>query len=243
MAISVVQSQVSRSHVSDGSIFNLTVTLSPTTAGNLLFVTMSYTRTPGGTQTVTDSDGNSYTLAVAHSRGGANDTAQVWYCENALGGGSNNVVTWNSTGQTFTDVTMVAGEASGVATSTSLDQTNTGEGTATTSPATSGVTTGAAGELVLAVLCYDLFGTSGTVNVTDDGAYTNLATDAYTNTEQCGGDHCYKVAGGAGTEAGNWTVNQAVYYSAVIATFKAAAGAADKTPWTWVPSLGPILAQ
>ncbi len=223
MAISLVQSASVRAATGGSTTFSVSVTLSPTVAGNCLFVAMSIFGSSGGTQSVTDSNGNTYTLAVDHNR--PPDNAQIWFCKNALGGSGSTVVTWASIGAVFQDVSLVAGELSGVDTVTALDQTASQATGASTSPSSTAVSTTPAGEFYLSALCFDTFGTSGAITVTTGSGWTNLYTDSGLTgaSDPAGGDIQYQIGGAGGSYTGTWTTNQAVFYSACIASFAPAA--------------------
>lgn len=124
------------------------------TAGNLITVSFTTFHFFGSAPTgvVTDTAGNTYTLAVRQVES-VNGwfSAQIWYCENALGHASNVVtVTYSASSNNHT---IISAQYSGIATTSVLDTTTGNESgsTATTSYTSPPYTTSNASALILAM--------------------------------------------------------------------------------------------
>ncbi len=211
MAIALVQTTSGTSGATPSSFARTFA--SPTTAGSLLVACVVW---DGGNQidTVTDSNGNTYSAAISAQFSTVWGCA-VFYKENAAGG-SSNVVTASSSGGSTGRTGMAIAEYSGVATSGSLDQTSKNDlGGSSTTPTSGNVTTALAGELYLGVLVCN------TATITGEGGWSDLynVTDMG---DTLGGAAQYLIGGAGGTFAATWTLGTAGFWTTAIATFKAA---------------------
>lgn len=204
---------------------SVTVTFnSATTSGNLLVlcVTSYYAgANAGGTWTVSDNKGNTWSSATS------SDTfsrIQIFYAENITGGSSHQVTLSVSGIAAYMIATAV--EYSGVATSSSLDQsgsaytaTNT---TSYTSPTTG--TTSQADELLIG--CHHAYQSSATP--TPSGSFSTVATQTGSTLHVHTVQDRIVSATGAYASAGTWSTTGANHTDG-IATFKAAAGGGSTT--------------
>jgi hypothetical protein len=161
-----------------GAGTSMTVTLPATTAGNLVVVAWLQ-NVDQVINSVTDTAGNTYSLAVSRFAGGASGIYSVYYKENAAGIGSTNTITIAFAGDAGGGE-AVAAEWSGIATSGSLDTTKTATGT-TANPSSGSFTTATDNELLFAFVGCVL----ATENYTAGSGYTAVAQpDGYTQSEE-----------------------------------------------------------
>jgi hypothetical protein len=131
-----------------GAGTSMTVTLASTTAGN--FVVLSILQNVDQViNSVTDTAGNTYSVAVSRFASGSPGVLSIYYKENAAGIGSTNTITVAFAGDAGGGEIAVA-EYSGVATSSSLDSTKTASGT-TANPSSGAFATATDNELVFAL--------------------------------------------------------------------------------------------
>jgi len=155
MSITLVQSFVGDTYQSGGYAFP-----SSNTAGN--FLLMVAANEYGMPTSCTDTAGNTWHQAVSHS------SAAIWYAMNCAAGANTVKLSPNYTSDNnSTECGFTFYEFSGIATTSALDQTNSGSGSASIS-----VTTTANGELVFASLYLE--GTPGgsEPSATVTGSYT-----------------------------------------------------------------------
>jgi hypothetical protein len=156
----------------------MTVTLPATTAGNLVVVAVLQ-NVDQVINSVTDTAGNTYSVAVSRFAGGAAGVFSIYYKENAAGIGTTNTITFAFAGDAGGGEIAVA-EYSGVATSSSLDTTKTATGT-TANPSSGSFTTAADNEVIFAFVGCVL----ATENYTAGSGYTAVAQpDGYTQSEE-----------------------------------------------------------
>ncbi|HSB75240.1 MAG TPA: IPT/TIG domain-containing protein [Terriglobales bacterium] len=117
---------------------------SPQSAGDLNVVVVGWNDTTSSVQSVTDSAGNAYALAVGPTRGTA-ISQSIYYAKNIKGGSNTVTVTFNQAA-IAADVRVL--EYAGADTSNPLDVTAIGTGKSTTA-STSSVSTNAANELLV----------------------------------------------------------------------------------------------
>lgn len=167
MAISFVQGKSGTNASGATSTTSTAAFSSNTTLGNLIIVGIANDGTAGSVTSVTDTQGNSYSLVVRNTALTA-VTAEIWVAVVTTAGASN-VVTAN---QGFNDGAIFAQEWSGLATSSFTDQLARGTGSTTTMTATTAATT-VANELIFAVGEVDL---SGSNTITVGAGYSNFLT-------------------------------------------------------------------
>lgn len=187
-------------------------------SGDTVIVATSWGASNGGTLSVTDSRGNTYTKAVSTALGGTNSImVSVFFSNLTTGLQVGDAITFHTT-SSVNGVTVGAYDFSGLQVSP-LDQTAATSGTNTSANPSSGstATTTAASELLFGVLCSSIgSATAGT-------GFTSLDT----NTVVSGHDFYteYEVVSATGTYAATWTAASSTY-NAAIATFKGATGSA-----------------
>lgn len=174
--------------------------------------------------TVTDSLGNTYTQAGSNV-----DYAgrlSLWYAENAAAGAPTVTVTLASAAHFL----ILVSSYTGVATSSSLNDTSSSTGTST-APTTTSVTVATAGDLVIAHLAiiepiappapsspFDFLGWLF--------AYINPARSP----DYVATGYIYDDTAAPASEACSWTLPSSVAWGALGASFKAAAAASPPTP-------------
>ena len=188
------------------------VVFTPTlTGGNLVVVSA---RSSGGTGLdITVADGvNTYSLARNQDQTTDTTTHTIKYAMNVAGGATTITVT----GAVGGTVRAAFAEYSGVATTSALDQVNSAEGT-DNSMETGDVTTTVADELLFSA-------------VNTGGAVADLAAAAsYTIRETVATSRfaiADRIVAATSTYNGDWSCGTNNSWSAVIATFKIASGAA-----------------
>jgi hypothetical protein len=159
MAITKVQGVLNRTNSSSGSI-----SISPTTTGNLIVVGAAYTavvQTNPTVSSVTDDAGNTYThvpssLSPTGGNNGADEffiATDLWYCANCLSGALTISVSWSDT--TPQTVFLYAYEFSGAKTTSPVDSANTladAGGGAHAAPTSPTLTPTQTGELLFTVM-------------------------------------------------------------------------------------------
>lgn len=177
-------------------------------AGNLIVVGVSVYNNTSLTATVTDNLGNTYTQ-IGSFFGGGQPMIALFYAKNVLGGACTITVTPSASAFTGFSAT----EYSGADTSSPLDGTSTNSGSSSNTLSTGSVSVSAAGGLVCGLFGHGsgqtYIGTTGamrTIRITD-GIHLNFA--------DLNSDASAPVT---------ITNDQAVTYSAVGASFKAASG-------------------
>lgn len=211
------------------------------TSGNLLAVAIAGWNTPNfAMSTVTDTQSNAYTEAIALDFTDFQDHISVWYSENITGGA--NTVTLTPTGS-GNYMAWVAMEFSGLLTASALDitATNTGFETATDANVTSG-TTNQANELVLAVAAAAISGSSDVEwGASAATGYTNVAQyENYSAIQTISVE--YKVVSSVGAQSAAWehvaASSSGDGWGAAIVTFKEAVAADVFIPHQQQTSVG-----
>ncbi len=180
--------------------------------GNCVVVGL-VTYTGGGSATVTDTQGNVYTLGPTVVVD-ANVSMYIYYALNIEGEGANLGVIVDPTGAT-TDITLAIAEFSGVLRVSAGDGTNTASGNST-SPTIS-TTSSADGDLVIGLLTHN--GTNRTL--TETGS-TTLIQEQEGGTSNMPLSLTYKIAGAAGSQTSSWTIGTgAVAWNCVQLLLKA----------------------
>jgi len=182
---------------------------SSNTAGNLIiaFVRMS---TANQTVTVTDSNGNNYTDAVAQAQTSDGHQVHIFYAKNITGGSNTVTAAFSSTNN---HPWLALYEYSGLSQSSPLDRTAHAQGSGSIISTGSSQSTTSGTELVFAGV--------GMVNnfagtVTPGSGYALQQQD--TNTSRAANETMPVAVSGA--YAGKFTLSAATNWSAVVATFK-----------------------
>ncbi len=207
-------------------------------AGNTIIVEVAYdpaTATPLAAW-MTDNQGNTYQLAVGSAVNGTVRTA-IYYAENIGTPSGTFTVTFTPAVNSF--FAMMAVEWAGLATSSSIDQTNSNFSTSSPAAVTTGTTT-QANELVVAV-----FGNSqsGNTAITKDAAFTEDFVETNGAVFQAS-EGSYQIVSATGAYTSTWTMASGAAWTCSIATFKQAAAAAGGPfpPWPANP-MRSLLAQ
>lgn len=190
-----------------------TVTIS-TTSGDLLVASIGVNSTSApGVSSVTDTAGNTWVRAGSIAAGaGTGARTDIWYAANATA-----VTSVTITVPSTTDIVANVSEYSGVSATSPLDTALTTTNLATTSHASSSLTTSSNGELVITDLSY-LNG--GTVTATGSG-WTSL-TGSSINTKNS--KYSYQIAPSTGSFSQTWTSSTSTTSGSVIAAFRPASG-------------------
>lgn len=202
------------------------------TAGNFVAITATATV---NTATITHSQAGSVQTGRAFENvgGASTDFETIRYIEDIVGGASHTVTITTSAGQFSV---LNASEYSGVATSSSLDQNNTGSGTGSGTLTTASVTTTQADELIIV---------SGTEVESTASAWTAGASFTLRgNIARADlGDTGFledRIVASTGSYSGaaTWTgVSNPRDWRCQIATFKAAAAGSDPFPAGYQPAV------
>lgn len=195
----------------------------PSAGSNIIVLAWDWPESAAWTSgQVTDNQGNTYTLAAAST---ANNGQQcgVWYAEN-IGSPSGTFTATLDPVSTGDYPNLIALEVTGLATSSSFDQTNTATGNST-APNSGSITPSQADELVIGVAC-----TGGTVaSIAAAGGWTEEIEQLDSNNHQSGEGDSQIVASTSALSA-SWTLPGTNQWSALIVSFKAAAAAASPFP-------------
>jgi YD repeat-containing protein len=210
----------------NSSLSSLTATFSAAqSAGDLNVVAIGWGSTSIGISSVTDTKGNTYTLAVGPTVVSSVGSTAIYYAKNivAATAGSNMVTVHFSSGVPYPDVRIA--EYSGINTTSPLDVTVTGSGTGTTS-ATSSVTTTNANDLLVGSN-WVLSGTTG-----PGTGYTQRVISGWD------GDILEdEIVSAVGSYTATAAISPSAAYIMQMAAFKAA-GSADTTPPSAPTGLG-----
>jgi hypothetical protein len=218
----VAATRIQTKSTSGQNVNTLSLTLDSTTgAGNFLaiVVTCYYAGANAHTPwTVSDNNGSTVTQAVTDEQDdGSNQLTRIYYTEN-IAGRAGHQVSWASAGgNTYVILTVI--EYSGVATTSSLDQT-TGQHQLSASSYSSGATgsTTQADELLLGV--HHVNDTSTTWTPDSGWGTVVRQTDGSFHQHQVQ----ERLVSSTGTYASSGTASGTISTVGVIATFKAAAG-------------------
>ena len=195
-------------------------------AGNFIVVGISVFNSsadlPAGC--VTDNQGNTYTRAVRGPVHATNTVPAIFYAENIGSPSGTFTVTVDPSG-TGNYIEFSAAEFSAMATSSSLDKTQTNEGDSATPTSGTTAATTQADELVLAVLATG--NSSSALGIDLPSGFTNITINQ-DESATVGHSFDYQIIAATGTQLADWgsVVVSNDPWSACIATFKAAGGAA-----------------
>ncbi len=182
-------------------------------AGNLNIVAVGWNDTSASVNSVVDSRGNAYTLAVGPTSG-SGLRQSIYYAKNIAAGSNTVTVTFNKAAA-LPDIRIL--EYSGLSTSSPLDVTATGTGTGK-SVSTASATTTSANELIFGAGM-----TAGTFNIAGPGFTTVIFTPDSDNAEQ-------KLV----SSTGSYNASASLTYSAAwvmqMATFRASGGTGNPAP-------------
>ncbi len=181
------------------------------TAGNLLIAVGTVPDAGGGVPTLTDSQGNTWTVANGLD-GGSGKNQFVGYVQNCKGGA--NTVTANQGGVAVTGWDLAIYEFSGAALTGGPDHTATSLRYATTTtPTTTAFTASQNGALYFGVLAIDAAAT-----ITKNAAYTQGETPTALRNDE------YLIQSVAASLAASWTVSVTTRGTWYIYVFLPAAG-------------------
>lgn len=188
------------------------------TAGNLIIAYCYFgTQTNPANVTATDSLGQTLTQAVGQGQTTDGHVYTIFYKENSAGGADTVTCASTLSGTTRASVS----EFSGVALSGSLDQTLSTQG-ASAAPASGNVTPGQNGELLLCASSGD------TATVYTAGTdFTKIVNVPDATSTRIGAE--YYIQPTATAHNGTWSLGTSNNWTALIATFKPAAGAVTAT--------------
>ena len=168
MAIAFVQYDDYYNSVTGGTIANDTAL--NTTTGNFIVAIIGTYASNGVVSKVEDTAGNTYVKAVGEFRAGTSTERQeIWYAENITGNAAN-VTTATFTASTTRYISVA--EFSGVATSSSLDDTSYAAMVTQTTHSSGNATSSAAGGLIIGGL-----NLVDSENVTKGAGFTDLSSD------------------------------------------------------------------
>ncbi len=172
---------------------------------------------------VTDNQGNgSYPRAVRGPVHAINTVSGIFYAENIGSPSGTFTITVDPSG-TGNLIEFGAAEFSNMATSASLDKTQTNEGDSSTPTSGTTATTTQADELVLAVLATG--NSSSALGIDLPSGFTNITINQ-DEASTVGHSFDYKIVSATGTQLADWgsVVVSNDPWSGCIATFKAAGG-------------------
>lgn len=139
-------------------------------AGNLVFVATCVQHDAGITVTGVSDGTNTYTRAITQDSSGAiPQGGDIWYKANATAVAAGATLTVTYSGTTLYGKAVAAGQVSGISTSSTLDKTNAGPGTAVTNPTVSTGVLSYSNEIVVGAFC-----TQSTI--TADSSFTTLSS-------------------------------------------------------------------
>ncbi len=170
-----------------------------TTTGNFIVVTTGFydAISADTVESIADTAGNTYVKAMGEYRASSGqDRIEIWYAEN-ITGNANNITTITYTGS-VSDPFISTAEFSGVATSSSLDDTANNSQTSTTNHTSGNMTASSAGSLTIGGIA-----TSSTATFTVGSGYTTLSDDL-TIRYYCAE---YKIQGASGTYAATFSTS------------------------------------
>lgn len=181
-------------------------------SGNLLVCAVNYYGSGDDITEINDDAGNTFVRAIKGISAGEALFTDIWYAENTIGQANNEVtVTWNqSTSYQYINLS----EWSGIATSSSLDQTNQNNEAGVTSHQSGEVTTTQADEVLIHQLQ-----SQANENWTEDTGWTYLNSDVTSVDDFTQ----YKISSSTGTYEGTATSGTTTDTVNAIATWKATA--------------------
>lgn len=217
MAIALVQDGKAGNNTSSST--SVAVTLSATTAGNLLVASVGL---KDGTGVSSITGGGTWVKAVDTGFDGISQTHEIWYCENCSSGVTSVTINYAATRSA-----AWVGEFSGAATTNALDTTGSTNGTTgnTANPGPGSYTPSqATGVAIMGAVWAN---TSTTISARPTGftAPTNGNSESgaasSTGTES---DTVYKIDPGTSAINLTWTISAARTWGATAAVFKQAGG-------------------
>lgn len=193
---------------------------SANTAGNLIiaFVRMSST---SQTVSVTDSVANVYTDAVAQVQSSDGHQTHIFYAKNIKGGSNTVTAKFSSTNN---HPWLAIFEYSGVSTTAPLDRTSSAQGSGTSVSSGTTAQTQAAGELLFSGLGLP---SSSTVTMTPGSGYVLEQSDTTSPGSRAATEQ--GVVSSVGAFSATYSLSGGANWSAVLATFSAAATGGSAT--------------
>jgi glucose/arabinose dehydrogenase len=182
--------------------------------GNLLVLALRVGAV-GRTITVTDTRGNSYTLAATRTDTADGHQSYIYYVPNSLAGANTITV---GISNTAVPIRFAIFEYSGADQTAPLDVTATNEGNGTTNVSTGSATTTLPGELILG------FATTGNVSTFTQGSgFTMRATTTKVAVEE-------QIQSAAGAVNATFTLGSADNFAGILAAFKPTSGGTPPPP-------------
>jgi len=182
------------------------------TTGNLLVVFVGFHAATATVSSIADTAGNTYTYVASAVY--SSNRIECWYAKNITGNANNVVTATFSASVNYRTITV--DQYSGCDPSAPLDQYNTGSGNSKT-PTTGNITTTAADEVLVAGV-YLRIG----YNIT---AGTNYTLRTLTNSAPSAGASEDRIVSATGTYNATFSLDSAIYWASIIASFKAGAAA------------------
>lgn len=184
------------------------------TAGNVIIL-YAHTHNARDVQSISDTLGNTYVEKVAKTcHPTRNRCGSLWIAENIAAGANTVTLTWSAN---ETAGVLIVTEYSGLATSNSFDVTASADGNSTAPDSGNSPTTSQNDELIVGALTLD-----GLKTVTAGSTYT-LRSPGF---ERAGLED--KVVSSSGQYNADFSLSAADEWVAIVATFKAAGGAARR---------------
>lgn len=218
------------------SVTSVTATGINTTGANFIAVAVTDNLTLAAVNPVTDSNTNTYQKALGPL--GAGDNVYQYYAESPTVGASHTITATSSAGSSF--LTLCAAAYSGMASSSTIDKTQSGTGTGTSLDSGNTATTSQADELLIG---NGTVSTGGSVTWSAGASYTNRATVTnadiggigYIEERIVAATGAYSAPESLSGGTGGWT--------ALIGTYKAAGAAAVFVPYQPNYLRAPVMAQ
>jgi hypothetical protein len=185
----------------------------PNTAGNLIIAVVRMSTTTQ-TVTVTDNAGNTYTDAVSQAQSSDGHQIHLFYASNIVGGSNRVTATFSASNN---HPWLAVYEYQGLRAASPLDQTAQAQGSSATPSSGATMSTATANELVFAATGLP---SSYTGTLTAGSGYTLLQQNTTTSRAASEGQSVTAT----GAYAGGFSLSSSANWSAVLATFAAAAG-------------------
>jgi IPT/TIG domain-containing protein len=223
--------QASNSDITGRTFTSFSATFpAATTSGNAMIVGVTYGNT-NPTITATDSQGNTYTRAIASYDLGHNQGCAILYATNTKGNAPN-TVTVNFSGA-VAYLALGIHEYSGVAGLSALDTTAGNKGSGT-SPSSGTATTTANGDLIFGCVAEDATGLGDSFT----------AGSGFTKRVDLGMAAAYADEDGvqavAGAVAATWSLSPSRDWVASLAAFRGAGGSTGPSITSLAPATGPV---
>lgn len=216
---------VQTNHIQDGNSSTHSISLTGTTAGNMLTLAIDTFQSGGADLTVPAG----WTRVVRSAVLNNSVRVEIWVSPN-IAGGNVTVAINPSAGASY--VSAALSEWSGGATTTPQDQSNsTIQSVASANPSSGNVTTTTAGELYLGVLATV---NNRTMTLTSSGWTDRYNGPTGVNQPIDYGSNGESSSVAAGTYAATWTLSSSDAWAACIATFlPGAGGGGGGALWPW----------